>query len=411
MIDHDRQPHPLARRHGRDQEVPDHAVVRLEPLLHLDDAAPPIGHAERDVDVLDDPRLETLAELEDRGLAHRRVDVVAVEHVDAEQVEDRLGGAAPHRDAGHVERRRPVRLAHIARPLGMEREFALPVGRLGLGRLIPLVAREEVALQDQFAVRDRPRVDRPGLDDPDGKALDRARRAQFVAAPRQDHVVEAAPGDERGRRGEAEAHRQRNGPLVVIVLGDDLPHVGAGRRLERADVPPAGVHAVVADVAPAVEIRADDDAVAAADRPLRLELRVPDRHHVPVDLEVVGDDLLLAGRLTRRHLHGGNRMGERVGQPARSVRRAVPAKHPVEDVHVGEQVGDGPRVGIALHVLEQQRVAPVQLLLHAGHLEIGVHRHRRFQQQTLLPQPLERSAQGLDAARHLHRNGHRSSLP
>ena len=160
----------------------------------------------------------------------------------------------------------------------------------------------------------------------------------YAAFPAGDQPREEGPGDvvhEIGRLGDVD-REDLDGPLVVIVLGDDLPHVSAGRRLKRADVPPAGVHAVVADVAPAVEIRADDDAVAAADRPLRLELRVPDRHHVPVDLEIVGDDLLLAGRLVGRHLHGGNRMGECLGQPVRPVRRAVPAKHPVDDVHVGK---------------------------------------------------------------------------
>ena len=288
----------------------------------------------------------------------------------------------------------------------MERELALLVGGLGLGRLVALVPRVEVALQDQLAVGHGPGVDGPGLDDANREALDRAGRAQLVAAARQDHVVEAAPGDERGRRREAEAHRQRNGPLIVVVLGDDLPHVGARRRLEGADVPPARVHPVVADVAAAVEVGPDDDAVAAADGPLRLELGVADRHDVLVDLEVVGDDLLLAGRVVLRDLHRGQGMGERVSQFAGPRHRRLPAEHPVDDIHVGEQVRDRPRGGVPFDVFEQDRTAAVQLLLHAGHLEVRIDRRVGFQEQILLLEPLQRAAQRLETALQLYRDCH-----
>src|SRR5579864_6359694 len=174
IIDDDREAHPLTARHGRDEEVADHAVIGLEPLLDLDDAAAPIGHLVGDVHVLDDAGLEPFAEFEDRRLAHGGIDIVTVEHVDAEQVEDRLGGAAAHRNAGDVKRRRAVRLAHVAGPFRMEREPSLLIGRLGLRRFVALVARMEVAFQHQFAVGHRPGVDRPSLDDPDGEPLHRA---------------------------------------------------------------------------------------------------------------------------------------------------------------------------------------------------------------------------------------------
>src|SRR5438874_1494185 len=85
--------------------------------------------------------------------------------------------------------------------------------------------------------------------------------------------------------------------IVLVVLGHDLPHVRAGRDLERADVAPAEVHAVVADVAAAPEPLSDYDAVARADGDLGLEMGVPDREDVLVDLEVVGDHVLLTGSL------------------------------------------------------------------------------------------------------------------
>jgi hypothetical protein len=74
------------------------------------------------------------------------------------------------------------------------------------------------------------------------------------------------------------------GSSCLVVLVDDLPHVRAGRDLERADVAPAEVHAVVAEVGAALEVLAGDAADAGADGELRLIGRVPDRHHVLVDV-------------------------------------------------------------------------------------------------------------------------------
>ena len=48
------------------------------------------------------------------------------------------------------------------------------------------------------------------------------------------------------------------------MLGDDLPHVRAGRRLESTDVAPAKIHPVVADVAAALKVIANNATDAAA---------------------------------------------------------------------------------------------------------------------------------------------------
>src|SRR5581483_5922475 len=266
----DGEAHALAAGEDGAEEVALPALLDLVPLLDLDDAAAPVGHAVWDVYVLDDPRLQALAQLVDRRLADGGVDVAVVGGVDAEREDDRAARAAAHRDSRDVERWGLVGLAHVAGPLGVEDVLALLPRRLGLGGLVALVARVEVALQHVLAVGHGVGVDGASLDQADRRALDRAGRAQLVGAARQHDVVEAAAGDERAGGRQPEAHGERDRLVVVVVLGDDLPHVGAGRRLERADVAPAEVHPVVADVAAAVEVLAHHHAVTAADSQLGL---------------------------------------------------------------------------------------------------------------------------------------------
>src|SRR5207247_5697678 len=118
-----------------------------------------------------------------------------------------------------------------------------------------------------------------GFHYPDRESSYGSGRTQFIPASRQDHVIESAARNKRGGGRQSKAHCQRNGLLVFIVFGDDLPHVRAGRRLKRAHVAPARVHPVVADVAAAVEILADNDTIAAADRFFGLESCVPYVHY------------------------------------------------------------------------------------------------------------------------------------
>src|SRR6267142_2205792 len=82
----DRQPHALTGGQDGAQEIALPAFFDLVALLDLDDAAAPIGHAVRDVDVLNDAWLQPFAQLEDRRLAYGRVDVVVVGHVHAQGV-------------------------------------------------------------------------------------------------------------------------------------------------------------------------------------------------------------------------------------------------------------------------------------------------------------------------------------
>ena len=133
-------------------------------------------------------------------------------------------------------------------------EAALHAGVLGLLGLEAAVARIDVAFQHDLGVGERHGVDRARLDQANRRALHRAGDADLVAAHRQDGVVEARAGEQRAGRRHAEAHGDRHRLVCLVVLVDHLPHVRAGRDLERADVAPAEVHAVVAEVGAAIEL-------------------------------------------------------------------------------------------------------------------------------------------------------------
>src|SRR2546421_3868359 len=146
---------------------------------------------------------------------------------------------------------RLISLAHVTGPLGMEKVFALSVGVLRFGGFVTLVARIEQALKHIFGFGYRISIHGTSLDDIHWAALNRAGHTDFITTFRQDHIVESSAGDQGARGRHAEAHRQGNRFVVLVMLGDDLPHVRAGRRLESTDVAPAKIHPVVAYVAAA----------------------------------------------------------------------------------------------------------------------------------------------------------------
>ena len=187
-----------------------------------------------------------------------------------------------HGDGSHVEGRRLVGLAHVARPFRVEVEAALDAGVLRFLGLEAAVARIDVALQHQLGIGERHGVDGARLDQPHRRALHRAGDADLVAAHRQHRIVEAGARQQRAGRRHAEAHGDRNRLVRLVVLVDHLPHVRAGRDLERADIAPAEVHAVVAEVGAAIEFGAGHAADAGAHGELGLVGGVPDRHHVLV---------------------------------------------------------------------------------------------------------------------------------
>jgi hypothetical protein len=138
---------------------------------------------------------------------------------------------------------------------------------------------------------------------------------------------------------------------------------------------------------------AGDAADARADRELRLVGRVPDRHHVLVDVLRVLDDDFLAGRVFLRDLDRRQRLPERLRDPAHAVGIVLPAEHLVDDVHVAEKIRDDAVMGLALDVLEENGARAVEMLLEARHLEIGIDFLRRLDEVALGLEPGERRAQ------------------
>src|SRR3974390_3842154 len=94
-------------------------------FLDLDDTAAPVGHAIGDDHMLYDAGLQPFAQLEDRRLAYRSVDIVIVQRMHAECEDDRLGLWLWHCHGGDVGGRGLVSLAHVASPFGVEMVAAL----------------------------------------------------------------------------------------------------------------------------------------------------------------------------------------------------------------------------------------------------------------------------------------------
>ncbi len=298
-----------------------------------------------------------------------------------------------HGDAGDVEGRRLVGLAHVAGPFGVEVIAALHAGIFGFLGLEAAVARIDIAFEHQFAIGQRHGVDGARFHKPDRRALHRGRDADLVATHRQHRIVEAGAGHQRARRWHAEAHGDRHRLVFLVIFVDHLPHMRARRDLERADIAPAEIHAVVAEVGAAIELRAGDAADAGADGELGLVGGVTDRHHPFVDVVRLLDDEFLARRFALRDLDRLERMRQRVRQLPHALGVVFPAEHAVDDRNVAEQIGDDPVVRLALDVVEQDRTAAVHVLLQAGDLQVGIDLLVGLDQFAGGAQPFERRAQ------------------
>ena len=110
------------------------------------------------------------------------------------------------------------------------------------------------------------------------------------------------------------------------MFGDDLPHVRAWGRLKGTDVAPARIHPVVTDMASAVKVFADHNAVAAADRQLRFESGVPNGHHPFVHVQSIRNDRLLTRCVGGRHFDGGYGMRQSVRKLSSALLWAAPSK-------------------------------------------------------------------------------------
>jgi hypothetical protein len=112
----------------------------------------------------------------------------------------------------------------------------------------------------------------------------------------QNHVVETLSREQRAGGWDAETHRDGYGLVIFVVLRHDLPHVRAGRDLERAHVTPAKIHAVISEIGAAPEVPAGNHADAGADGELGLILGMPDGDYMLVDVLGILDDRFLTWR-------------------------------------------------------------------------------------------------------------------
>ena len=97
---------------------------------------------------------DSVRQLQEAGFSHDSVDEVLVHPVDDEPVVERPVGAVG--DRRRLELVRPVRLAHVARPFGVERMHTLLVVLLGEGALPDLLGHVEIALDDVTGRADSP---------------------------------------------------------------------------------------------------------------------------------------------------------------------------------------------------------------------------------------------------------------
>src|SRR5207237_8641930 len=74
--------------------------------------------------------------------------------------------------------------------------------------------------------------------------------------------------------------------------------------------------------------------------------------------------------------------------------------------HVREEVRDRARVRVSLHVVEEHRVTAVEMLLHAGELEVAVDLDVGLEEKTFAAEPLDRRRQGADVILARGQSGH-----
>ena len=118
-----------------------------------------------------------------------------------------------------------------------------------------------------------------------------------------------------------------------------------------------------------------------------------DRGDPLVDVEIIGEDFFLTRRRALWNFDRLHRMRERMRDLSRPVDRALEAEHPVDDVDVGEEVRDRPRVRFALDAIEEKHRTAIEMFLQAGDLEVGIDFDTGRQHITLSIEELERLAQ------------------
>ena len=217
--------------------------------------------------------------------------------------------------------------------------------------------------------------------------------AELVAAARQDHVREAGARHHRAGRRDSDVDRHRDRPLAVPVRRH-LIHVGAGRDLKARVVGAAEVHPVVADVRAAPEVLAANDRGAGAERAPGIAVGVRDHRHDVPHVDVLGQHHFLAGAVL--HLDRRQRIAQRLDDLVLELSRIVDVQEPGDPLGAREDVVADARVRIALHLVEEQGGAAVEVLLDRRDLEVRVDLHVGADQLADGLEVLERRAKARD---------------
>ena len=115
------------------------------------------------------------------------------------------------------------------------------------------------------------------------------------------------------------------------MFGHHLPHVRARRDLEGADIAPAKIHAVVAQVGAAVEIITDNTTDPGTDGHFAFQLGVTNGRDPLIDVEVIGNYVFLAGRFILADFNRVHRLVDCGGNFTGSVLGTIEPEHAIDN--------------------------------------------------------------------------------
>ena len=109
-----------------------------------------------------------------------------------------------------------------------------------------------------------------------------------------------------------------------------------------------------------------------------------------VDVEIVGNHMLLARCVGCLDDHRFGRFIEGTGDLASAILRSLKAKHAIDDFDIGKQIGDGSGMGHAFDVLEKHWLGAIKNFLQTGKLKIRIDLFFGFHEIAIGTEPVDR---------------------
>ena len=253
----------------------------------------------------------------------------------------------------------------------MQRRLALAPQLLGLIGLPHAFALDHIALHHPFGLGDGIGIHGLGLDQIDGRALQRAGHADLVGLAGKNHRIEGADRHKLGPHRRAAIDGDRDF-LARMALAHDVAlaarhHVDRGILLIVAER-----HAVHRDGVAAAGHPGRPDQVAARAEYARAILvgMHDDGQDIGDALDIAGrDHRLLHRRLGALDMVGGDRVAVGVENLVLDILIFTDAEQPGGALRRGVEVGIHAGVGIVLDILRHQRLGAVESLGDGGHLD------------------------------------------